>query len=98
MWDLPGPGLEPVSPALAGGFSTTAPPGETITVFKNSHKKGLKGNNLQRNEPWLLEAVEGRMEADLGVPCFTAAVRGWVTDRHHSHGHWNFSTDKKKLS
>ena len=26
MWDLPGPGLEPMSPALAGGFSTTAPP------------------------------------------------------------------------
>ena len=25
MWDLPRPGLEPVSPALAGGFSTTAP-------------------------------------------------------------------------
>ena len=24
MWDLPGPGIEPVSPALAGGFSTTA--------------------------------------------------------------------------
>ena len=28
MWDLPGPGREPVSPALAGRFSTTAPPGE----------------------------------------------------------------------
>ena len=28
MWDLPGPGHEPVSPALAGGFSTTAPPGK----------------------------------------------------------------------
>ena len=28
MWDLPGPGLEPVSPALAGGFPTTAPPGK----------------------------------------------------------------------
>ena len=26
MWDLPGPGLEPVSPALAGRFLTTAPP------------------------------------------------------------------------
>ena len=25
MWDLPGPGIEPVSPALAGGFLTTAP-------------------------------------------------------------------------
>ena len=28
MWDLPRPGLEPVSPALAGIFSTTAPPGK----------------------------------------------------------------------
>ena len=28
MWDLPRPGLEPVSPALAGGFSITAPPGK----------------------------------------------------------------------
>ena len=28
MWDLPGPGLESVSPALAGGFLTTAPPGK----------------------------------------------------------------------
>ena len=31
MWDLPGPGLEPVSPALAGGFSTTVPPGKSLT-------------------------------------------------------------------
>ena len=28
MWDLPRPGLEPVSPELAGRFSTTAPPGK----------------------------------------------------------------------
>ena len=26
--DLPGPGIEPTSPALAGGFSTTEPPGK----------------------------------------------------------------------
>ena len=31
MWDLPGPGLEPVSPASAGGFLTTAPPGKSNT-------------------------------------------------------------------
>ena len=30
MWDLPGPGLEPVSAALAGGFLTTAPPGKPV--------------------------------------------------------------------
>ena len=28
MWDFPRPGCEPVSPALAGRFSTTAPPGK----------------------------------------------------------------------
>ena len=28
MWDLPRPGLEPVSPALIGRLSTTAPPGK----------------------------------------------------------------------
>ena len=35
MWDLPRPGLEPVSPALAGRFSTTAPPGKPyVSIFK----------------------------------------------------------------
>ena len=33
MLDLPGPGLEPVSPALAGGLSTTAPPGKPAHPF-----------------------------------------------------------------
>ena len=30
MWDLPRPGLKPVSPALAGRLSTTAPPGKPL--------------------------------------------------------------------
>ena len=33
MWDLPRPGLEPVSPALAGRFSTTVPPGKPGPTF-----------------------------------------------------------------
>ena len=36
MWDLPRPGLEPVSPALAGRFSTTAPPGKPWFSFLNN--------------------------------------------------------------
>ena len=36
MRDLPRPGLEPVSPALAGRFSTTAPPGKPSNTFKQS--------------------------------------------------------------
>ena len=39
MWDLPRPGLEPVSPALAGRLSTTAPPGKpnTCLFFKKKN-------------------------------------------------------------
>ena len=33
MWDLPGPGIEPVFPALAGGFLTTVPPGKPSFLF-----------------------------------------------------------------
>ena len=33
MWDLPRPGLEPVSPALAGGFPTTVPPGKPWVAY-----------------------------------------------------------------
>ena len=33
MWDLPRPGLEPVTPALAGRFSTTVPPGKPFCWF-----------------------------------------------------------------
>ena len=33
MWDLPRPGLEPVSPAPAGRLPTTAPPGKPCEDF-----------------------------------------------------------------
>ena len=33
MWDLPGPGLKPMSPALAGRFLTTAPPGKSPNII-----------------------------------------------------------------
>ena len=45
MWDLPRPGFEPVSPALAGRFSTTAPPGKPcdsllfLLYFKHSRRE-----------------------------------------------------------
>ena len=38
MWDLPRPGLEPVSPALAGRFSTTAPPGKPWSYIFIMHQ------------------------------------------------------------
>ena len=36
MWNPPGPGIEPMSPVLAGGFSTTGPSGESCSLFLDS--------------------------------------------------------------
>ena len=33
MWELPRPGIKPVSPALVGGFLTTGPPGKFCISF-----------------------------------------------------------------
>ena len=33
VWDPPRPGLEPVSPELAGRLSTTAPPGKPLGIL-----------------------------------------------------------------
>ena len=41
MWDPPRPGLEPVSPALAGRFPTTASPGKPLSsAFEEECSKG----------------------------------------------------------
>ena len=45
MWELPEPGLEPLSPALAGGFLTTAPLGKPppLSILENfKHTEKLK--------------------------------------------------------
>ena len=48
MWDLPGPGLKPVSPALAGGFLTTALPGKPHqTFYQGTHQLKKKGDGPQ---------------------------------------------------
>ena len=46
MWDLPRPGLEPMSPALAGGFSTTVPPGKPQMVLKDKFYRTFKDRSL----------------------------------------------------
>ena len=36
MWDLLGPGIEPMSPELADGFFTTEPPGKPQEILSYS--------------------------------------------------------------
>ena len=55
MWDPPRPGLEPVSPALAGRFSTTAPPGKPQSgCFFTSPPAICKGFNFSTSSPTLV--------------------------------------------
>ena len=53
MWDLPGPGIEPVFPALAGGFVTTVPPGKShhsSVLYRKNRKEGCPEWSLQLGE------------------------------------------------
>ena len=50
MWDLPGPGLEPVSPALAGRFLTTVPPGKPSSPVLKGKQDLAKLMNVQGKE------------------------------------------------
>ena len=52
MWDLPGPGLEPMSPALAGRFLTTVPPGKPqVLLIKSTNKSQIKEKATKHNQP-----------------------------------------------
>ena len=50
MWDLPRPGLEPMSRALAGRFSTTAPPGKPLSYSYSSNLRGKKRKDMNRQD------------------------------------------------
>ena len=47
LWDFSGSGIEPVSPALAGRFFTTEPPGKPK---KYIFKQGMGRREIQKHE------------------------------------------------
>ena len=48
MWDPPRPRLEPVSPALAGGISTTVAPGKSPNILNETKLTSLTQQRLCR--------------------------------------------------
>ena len=55
LWDIPRPGLEPMSPALAGGFLTTVPPGKPhLDCFKltSSSTPGFVCSHFLETSSW----------------------------------------------
>ena len=59
MWDLPRPGLEPVSRALAGRLSTTAPPGKPSLSFLPSNVSCTWWCHLRPPLLWKVETRGG---------------------------------------
>ena len=55
MWDLPGPGIEPVSPALADGFLSTLPPGKFLVIPTVSAGMEERGGQVQVELSWSLK-------------------------------------------
>ena len=58
--DLPNPGIEPVSPALAGRFFTTEPPGQTWGDIKDHSTVSCKGATSVQGLPRWVEGVSWR--------------------------------------
>ena len=64
MWDLPGPGLEPVSHALADGYLTTVPPGKSLDQIYflnllNSFLSWQRGEEIPQR-PEMMRGQESR--------------------------------------
>ena len=71
MWDLPRSGLEPMSPALAGRFSTTAPPGKP-------HPSFLFPSNTLLSLPGVLQSIPQHLNVCMCVcVCVCSCLLAW---------------------
>ena len=83
-WDLPRPGLEPVSPALAGRFSTTVPPVKPLscsfklgyitedTYYLNNKCRGRAGPNCDISMSGLVSFDSSSLDFSV-----FASLSGW---------------------
>ena len=67
-WDRPRPGIEPVPPALAGGFLTTGPPGksEKLHLKKPAISCNLRSVTQHIQNTWDREAKSSQRFAAVG--------------------------------
>ena len=74
--DLPDRGIEPASPALAGGFFTTEPPGKPILHIPKLKKEARDGKIITQNK------VEDSLEEGMAAhtPVFLPGESPWTED------------------
>ena len=92
MWDPPVPELEPVSPALAGGFLTTAPPGKSLSsqILMTSFNTFIFSLSIYPM-PFMCEILEvPRWIKTLpGLPCWRSGWESACQCREHGFEPWS---------
>ena len=78
MWDLPGPGLESVSPALAGGPLTTVPSGKPLSPHDFKYHLLCEQFSILYQQPYFITrqhyftlkggSQESQMQAQMPTP------------------------------
>ena len=92
MWDLPGPGLEPVSPALAGRFITTVPPGKSrMWRFVSPDVMGLRVHSGGFSPKGVTVAGRPRVRGQEGVMGRGGRSEGAEEEKTSCGGHGPFA-------
>ena len=89
--DLPNPGIEPASPALAGRFFTTESPGRPLekTLESPLDYKGIQTVHPKGNQPWILiRRIVAKAEAPILWP---PDRKSWLTGKDPDGGKVQFS-------
>ena len=75
--DLPNPGIEPSSPALAGGFFTTEPHGKPVPYFKRHHLINFSGTFLRAEVVFVPPPLHKGSCLTLKLPEITWSLLCW---------------------
>ena len=98
MWDLPRPGLKPVSPALAGRFSTTVPPGKPLPLFLFPSQRLSFGNLQSDGQETLAVCPEAPISffelCEFTLPCWRTGGIQWPSPFLWTHPQVSSSWDR----
>ena len=85
MWDPPGPGTEPPCPALAGGFLTIGPPGQSLVSFLKMRENNSELYEVGIDSRVWSTGVDGPSKPGDESPVSTWALRPRWENRAHPH-------------